>query len=62
MRLSAPAFGTFMISLLLVVGVVALKYFAVTIPVVGPIVGQSMFEVLLVAYVILAAGAVFRGM
>lgn len=60
MRLTAPSFAIFLISVIMVILVIAAKYFGVDIPVLTPIVKKSMFEVLLVAYGLLFAGVVFR--
>ncbi|MGI9383206.1 MAG: hypothetical protein ACR2PO_08625 [Methyloligellaceae bacterium] len=60
MRLTPPSFPIFLISLILVILVIAAKYFGVVVPVVSPIVKKSMFEVLLVAYGLLLLGVVFR--
>lgn len=60
MNLSAPSFPIFLISVVLVALVVAAKYFGINVPVLSPIVNKSMFEVLLVAYVLLCAGVVLR--
>ena len=60
MRLTAPSFPIFLISLVLVVLVIAAKYFGLSVPVVSPIVKKSMFEALLVAYGLLFVGVVFR--
>jgi predicted neutral ceramidase superfamily lipid hydrolase len=61
MTLSRPTFAIWLLSTVLVALVVALKYFAVSIPVVTPIVSGHLFEVLLVSFVLLWAGTVFRG-
>ncbi len=60
MRLTPPSFPIFLISLVLVVLVIAAKYFGAAVPVLTPIVKNSTFEVLLVAYGLLWAGVVFR--
>lgn len=60
MRLTPPSFPVFLISLILVILVIAAKYFAVTVPVLTPIVKSNMFEVLLLAYGLLWIGVVFR--
>ena len=62
MGLSAPSWGTFLLSVILVGLVVAAKYFGVEIPVLSPIVKKSMFEVLLVAWGLLFLGTVIRRM
>lgn len=61
MTLSRPTFAIWLLSTVLVALVVALKYFAIAIPVVTPIVSGHLFEVLLVSFVLLWAGTVFRG-
>ncbi|MFQ5626386.1 MAG: hypothetical protein ACE5FM_07010 [Methyloligellaceae bacterium] len=60
MKLTPPSFPIFLISLIMVILVIAAKYFGVAIPVLTPIVQRSMFEVLLVAYALLFIGVVFR--
>lgn len=60
MRLSAPSYAIFLISLILAILVILIKYFHVDVPVVGTIVGRSMFEVLLVGYVLLLLGVMVR--
>ncbi len=60
MRLTAPSFPLFMISIIMAGLVIAIKYFQVDVPVAGPIVGKSLFDVLLLAYVLLFIGIVFR--
>lgn len=60
MRLSAPSYGLFLVSFILALVVILIKYFGITVPVVGDIVRKSMFEVMLVSYVLLFIGVVFR--
>lgn len=60
MRLSAPSYGLFLVSFILALLVILIKYFGITVPVVGDIVRKSMFEVMLVSYVLLFIGVVFR--
>ena len=60
MRLSAPSLAIFLISVIMVALVIAAKYFGINVPVLTQIVRTSMFEVLLVAYMLLLAGVVFR--
>lgn len=60
MNLTPPSFPVFLISVVMAALVIAAKYFGVHIPVISPIVTKSMFEVLLVAYVLLLIGVVFR--
>ncbi|MBO6549088.1 MAG: hypothetical protein JJ964_05655 [Rhizobiales bacterium] len=62
MRPSAPSFVTFIISFILAALVIASKYFGVQIPVLTDIVRGNYFEVLLVAYVLLLLGVIFRRM
>ena len=61
MALSRPTFFIWALSTILAVLVVALKYFAVEVPVLTPIVSGHLFEALLVSFVLLWAGTVFRG-
>lgn len=58
MRLSAPRLPLFLLSLVLAILVVAVRYGGVSVPVVG----GYLFESLGIAYLILLAGNVFRGM
>lgn len=62
MRLNPPTVPVFLISFSLVVAVVSIKYFGADIPVAQEIVSGGLFEVLLVAYGILLAGNLFRGL
>mgnify|MGYP001823814754 FL=1 len=61
MALSRPTFFIWALSTILAVLVVALKYFSVEVPVLIPIVSGHLFEALLVSFVLLWAGTVFRG-
>lgn len=61
MFLSAPKVVTWMISTLLVLAAIAVKYLGVVIPEVGSLVSGNLFEVVLVAFAILWAGNVLRG-
>lgn len=56
MRLSAPTFPVFLISVALAGAVIAVKYFGVSIPYVG----GHLFEALLAAYGILLLGNLLR--
>lgn len=59
MRLSPPTLPVFLVSVVLAALVVAVKYFGVS----GiPYVGDRLFETLLVAYVVLLIGNLFRGL
>ncbi len=62
MTLSRPTFAIWLLSTVLVGLVIALKYFSVSVPVLSPIVGGHLFEVMLVSFVLLWAGTVFRGL
>jgi hypothetical protein len=62
MPLSRPTFAIWLLSTLMVGLVIALKYFAISIPVVSPVIAGHHFEVLLVSYVLLWAGTVFNGL
>ena len=63
MRLTPPSFVLWLISTLLVGFVIAIKYFGVSamVPVVGPMVGGHLFEALLLSFILLWIGCVFRG-
>lgn len=60
MRLSAPSYLIFILSVVLVVLVVLSRYFGVEIPVLTPIVQRSPFEIMLVAWGLLFLGVAFR--
>lgn len=59
--MSRPTFAIWLISTLLAAVVILMTYFNVTIPVISPIVAGHGFETLLIAYVLLWIGVVFRG-
>ncbi len=61
MFLSRPTFAVWLLSTILAALVIALKYFGVSVPVLTDIVAGNHFEVLLVAFVLLWAGTVFKG-
>ena len=61
MALSRPTFFIWALSTILAVLVVALKYFTVEVPVLTPFVSGHLFEAVLVCFVLLWAGTVFRG-
>jgi uncharacterized membrane protein len=60
MRLSAPSFLIFILSVILVALVILSKYFGVEIPVLTTIVQRSPFEIMLVAWALLFLGVTFR--
>lgn len=60
MKLSAPSFGMFAISTLLVVAIILARYFAVDVPILTPIVIGHPFEITLVAWAMLFAGVAFN--
>ena len=60
MKLSAPSFGMFAISTLLVVLIVLARYFAVDVPILTPIVISHPFEITLIAWAMLFAGVAFN--
>lgn len=60
MRLSAPSFLIFILSVILVALVVLSRYFGVEIPVLTTIVQRSPFEIMLVAWALLFLGVTFR--
>jgi len=62
MALSRPTFAIWLISTILVALVIALTYFAISIPVLSPIISGNLFEVLLISFVLLWAGTVFKGL
>lgn len=59
--LSRPTFVVWLLSTILVVAVIALKYAGIQIPLLSDLAGKAMFEVLLLAYILLWAGTVFKG-
>lgn len=61
MRPSAPSFVTFIISFILAALVIA-TYAGFKMPVVTKAIDGNLFEFLLVAYVLLLAGVIFRRM
>ena len=60
LRLSAPSFLIFILSVILVALVILSKYFGVEIPVLTTIVQRSPFEIMLVAWALLFLGVTFR--
>lgn len=60
MKLSAPSFGMFAVSTVLVVLIVLSRYFAVDVPILTPIVEGHPFEVTLVAWGLLFAAVSFN--
>lgn len=60
MRLRAPSFLIFILSVILVALVILSKYFGVEIPVLTTIVQRSPFEIMLVAWALLFLGVTFR--
>ena len=58
MKLSAPTFVVFLISVILAGAVIAVTYGGVSIPVVS----AHRFETLLAAYVVLLVGTLFKGL
>ncbi len=59
--MSRPTFAIWLISTLLAAVVILKTYAGITIPVITPIVAGHSFETLLIAYVLLWIGVVFRG-
>tara|TARA_R110002124_G_scaffold48028_5_gene142245 strand:- start:20832 stop:21008 length:177 start_codon:yes stop_codon:yes gene_type:complete len=57
MRLTSPSFPVFIISVVLFALVVVARYLGITIPVVS----GNVFEILLVAYVVMLVGVLVRG-
>ncbi|MEP0519846.1 MAG: hypothetical protein ABJO09_08015 [Hyphomicrobiales bacterium] len=57
MKLSGPSFGVFLISVVLFILVIAVRYFSIPIPVVS----GNTFEMLIVAYVVILVGVLIRG-
>ncbi len=60
MKLSAPSFGIFAISTLLVVLIILARYFNIDVPILTPIVIGHPFEITLVAWAMLFAGVAFN--
>ena len=58
MRLSAPTLPVFLISVIIAGLVIAVRYAGVSVPMVS----GNLFEALLLAYAILLAGTLFRGL
>ncbi len=61
MALSRPTFVIWTIATLLAATVILMRYASIDIPVVSPIVSGHLFEVLLISFVLLWAGTVFKG-
>ena len=57
MKLSAPTMPVFLVSIILAILVAAVKYAGVSVPVIG----GYLFESLALAYIILLAGNLFKG-
>ncbi|MFK8035193.1 MAG: hypothetical protein AB8B94_13715 [Hyphomicrobiales bacterium] len=57
MKLSGPSFGVFLISVILFILVIAVRYFGIAIPVIS----GNTFELLIVAYVVMLVGVLIRG-
>jgi hypothetical protein len=60
MKLSAPSFGMFAISTLLVVLIILARYFNVDVPILTPIVIGHPFEITFIAWAMLFAGVAFN--
>ncbi len=60
MRLNAPTVPVFLTSVVLVIAVVATKYFGTNIPGAEPLIQGQLFEILLVAYGILVLSNLLR--
>jgi len=60
MRLWAPSVPIFIVSAILAGLVIAIKYFGINVPIAGSIVKHSLFDVLLLAYIVLFFGTVIR--
>lgn len=60
MRLWAPSAPIFLISAIMAGLVIAIRYFGIDVPIAGNIVKQSLFDVLLLAYIVLFFGTVIR--
>ncbi len=60
MKLSAPSFGMFAISTLLVVLIILARYFNIDVPILTPIVIGHPFEITLVAWAMLFAAVAFN--
>lgn len=60
MKLSAPSFGMFAISTLLVVLIILARYFNIDVPILTPIVIGHPFEITLIAWAMLFAAVAFN--
>ena len=60
MKLSAPSFGMFAASTILVAVILLSRYFAIDIPILTPIVAQNPFEMTLIAWSLLFAAVSFN--
>ncbi len=60
MKLSAPSFGMFAVSTVLIALIILSRYFAVDVPILTPIVEAHPFEVTLVAWSVMFAAVSFN--
>jgi hypothetical protein len=58
---SAPTFAIWLISTILAIVVILMMYAGITVPVLSDIIAGRYFETILLAYVLLWFGTVFRG-
>jgi len=61
MTLSRPTYAIWSLATLLAIAVIAMRYASVTIPGVSPVIGDHLFEALLISFILLWVGTVFRG-
>jgi len=60
MKLSAPSFGIFLVSVILALLVVLSRHFGIEVPILTKIVKPNPYEVMLVAWGLLAIGVAFN--
>lgn len=60
MKLSAPSFGLYFVSTLMILLIILSRYFNIDIPILTPIVAQNPFEATVVSWAILFAGVTFN--
>jgi hypothetical protein len=60
MKLSTPSFGIFLVSVILALLVVLSRHFGIDVPILTKIVRPHAYEVMLVAWSLLAIGVAFN--
>ncbi|MGH1351063.1 MAG: hypothetical protein ACRBBN_09685 [Methyloligellaceae bacterium] len=60
MKLNTPTLPVFLLSVILVAAVIAIRYFSLNFPLASTIVSFGLFEILLLAYGLLFLGNIMR--